>query len=416
MDTPSCEWTVRPRMLTVFVSSTFTDTHVERNILLAIRSRLLEEVRAYGIQINIVDMRFGVKDENTLIHDTWTHCAREIYNCHHQSGGVYFLSLQSQKYGYMPLPKYLSMEAYDGLATSHDTEVRFLTQKWYLADENAVPKKYTLRNLESLKNDEFWNRAIPVLRAALVGYIFDPDTPTLLVGRSVTEWESRLAMQLDPRRVMWVHRRFIDSPPREKKYLYQDTDETTRELLANLTADMASQIPSHNVVSVSVTAEDYLNEVKQLENVVVREKDEEESAMIAELAINSKREGGYVDLWTRQVEGLLRAELNRFKAMLDSWAMDGDGLGLPGHAAAEMLHHSEIAFKKCESFVGREESLLCAMQQLFPELQKGACSSLAGMRQTASTSQLPASIAYTACNVLGISLCVIGQSGIGKCG
>jgi hypothetical protein len=111
VETPSCcKWAVPSKMLTVFVSSTFTDTQVERNILLAIRSRLLEEVRAHGIQINLVDMRFGVKDENTLTHNTWTHCAREIYNCHEQSGGVYFLSLQSHKYGYMPLPKHLSEE------------------------------------------------------------------------------------------------------------------------------------------------------------------------------------------------------------------------------------------------------------------------------------------------------------------
>jgi hypothetical protein len=413
---PSCKWLVPSKMLTVFVSSTFTDTHVERNILLAIRSRLFEEVRAYGIQINLVDMRFGVKDENTLTHDTWTHCAREIYNCHEQSGGVYFLSLQSHKYGYMPLPKHLSEEEYNKLALSDDTEVRSLIRDWYLADENAVPVRYTLRNLENIKNDDFWRYVIPKLRGAMIGYMFDPNTPTLLVGRSVTEWETRLAMQLDPSKVLWVHRRFIDGPPREKRDWYEDTDETTSVYLANLTAEMTSRIPPQNVARVSVTAEEYANEVKRLEeDDSVNEQSEDASVSVAGLSLDGKRggEGGYVDLWTRRVEDLLRAELNRFKLQLDSWEKDGDGLGLPGHVAAELLHHAEITFKKCEGFVGREDSLLCGMQLLFPELQHGVCSSMTGMRQTASASNMPAPVVKPS-NVFGISLCVIGESGIGR--
>jgi hypothetical protein len=418
VETPSCyKWAVPSKMLTVFVSSTFTDTHVERNILLAIRSRLLEEVRAYGIQINLVDMRFGVKDENTLTHDTWTHCAREIYNCHEQSGGVYFLSLQSHKYGYMPLPKHVSEEEYNKLALSDDTEVRSLIREWYLADENAVPARYTLRNLETMENDDFWKNVIPKLRGAMVGYMFDSDTPTLLVGRSVTEWETRLALQLDPSKVLWVHRQFVDGPPDEKRYLYEDTDETTSVYLANLTAEMTSRIPPHNVASVSVTAEEYAIEVKRLEeaNGGNEQSEEDVGVSVAGLSLDGKRggEGGYVDLWTGQVEDLLRVELNRFKLLLDSWERDGHGLGLPGHVAAELLHHAEITFKKCDSFVGREDCLLRGMQLLFPELQHIACSSMAGMRKTASVSNMPAPVVVPG-NVFGISLCVIGESGIGR--
>jgi hypothetical protein len=172
--------------------------------------------------------------------------------------------------------------------------------------------------------------------------------------------------------------------------------------LADLTAEMTSLIPPGNVMSVSVTAEEYADEVRRL------------SAGVAELTVDSKREGGYVDLWTRQVEGLLRAELNRFKLALDNWVKDGEGLGLPGHVAAELLHHAEIAFTKCESFVGREDCLLRGMQQLFPELQDGASSSLAGMRQTASASKMPAPVVNLTSNVFGISLCVVGESGIGR--
>jgi hypothetical protein len=50
--------------MTVFVSSTFLDTKVERDIL---HSKILRDLQSQFKDIDIVfyDMRFGVKDENT---------------------------------------------------------------------------------------------------------------------------------------------------------------------------------------------------------------------------------------------------------------------------------------------------------------------------------------------------------------
>ena len=54
----------------LFVSSTFTDTHEERNIL----QRLLPELRAtaseYGVDIIFCDLRSGIPDANTVDHLT----------------------------------------------------------------------------------------------------------------------------------------------------------------------------------------------------------------------------------------------------------------------------------------------------------------------------------------------------------
>ena len=35
------------------------------------------------------------------------------------------------------------------------------------------------------------------------------------------------------------------------------------------------------------------------------------------------------------------------------WAVDGDGVGLPGVDLSEMLHHCSFAKEKCSSFIGR---------------------------------------------------------------
>jgi hypothetical protein len=84
----------------VFFSSTFTDTHQERNILQdEILKRLKEYVvsRDSNVVVSFVDMRWGVKDENTLDHQTWLACSEEIERCREESDGIFFMSLQSHK-------------------------------------------------------------------------------------------------------------------------------------------------------------------------------------------------------------------------------------------------------------------------------------------------------------------------------
>ena len=91
--------------LCIFVSSTFTDTKYERDWMMEeILPPLQEKARAKGILLTLCDMRFGVKDESTDTHDTWYVCADQLKYCHDQSDGLFFLSLQADKYGYRPLP------------------------------------------------------------------------------------------------------------------------------------------------------------------------------------------------------------------------------------------------------------------------------------------------------------------------
>ena len=68
-----------PRKLEVFLSSTFTDTHSERNVIL---KKILRDLRTladpYGIEVSFVDMWYGVRYESTLKHMTWEECEREL--------------------------------------------------------------------------------------------------------------------------------------------------------------------------------------------------------------------------------------------------------------------------------------------------------------------------------------------------
>jgi hypothetical protein len=83
----------------VFISSTFTDSHHERNLLNnRILPHLQRRYRESNIQIVFCDMRFGIKNENTLNHLTWILCREEIDRCANESDGLFFLSLQGDKY------------------------------------------------------------------------------------------------------------------------------------------------------------------------------------------------------------------------------------------------------------------------------------------------------------------------------
>ena len=93
------ELKVPKNKLMFFVSSTFTDTHSERNeIMGVIVPKLRELARLHSIDVMAVDLRYGIPDEATLMHTTWNDCSRELERCRTESGGIFFISLQSEKY------------------------------------------------------------------------------------------------------------------------------------------------------------------------------------------------------------------------------------------------------------------------------------------------------------------------------
>ena len=84
--------------LHVFVSSTFTDTNRERNELFKILNDLSVDGDKHGIAVSFSDMRWGIPGAASLEHGTWMACKGELDRCKHQSNGLFFLSLQSEKY------------------------------------------------------------------------------------------------------------------------------------------------------------------------------------------------------------------------------------------------------------------------------------------------------------------------------
>jgi molecular chaperone DnaK (HSP70)/GTPase SAR1 family protein len=380
---PIEKWKRKSGKLMTFVSSTFTDTQREREYLMQeLLPKLREFASSFSLEVTFVDMRWGVRDENTLDHLTWIACEKEILRCYEESMGLFFLSLQSQKYGYCPLPKYISSVAYDSCIVGKiSDEDQRLFDHWYLYDSNSLPSgHYVLRNLSSLNDNYYWKDVFPKLIKILNGINFrlgeipnDAVTSTaeeLKIGCSVTEYETRLASSFakyDRTRLAWMCRKLQDIQQSEfdhKWRFYDDTldDDDRKNKLEALYSHMGD-----------VYDGDYSKRKTY------------QSSSYEDFLLNSPQWTSQFSQWKAYVDSLFFDTLKGAIDYQTKWKENGCGLGLPGKEADEMFHHYEWAYAKCRGFYRREELLTSAFQTLGSKVIGG-----------------------------GLRLAIIGQSGCGK--
>jgi hypothetical protein len=131
------------RSIRVFISSTFTDTASERNILLQDVFAYLEEyARKHGYHFQASEMRWGIREHASRENMTAEMCLDEIRDCQ-ASDGVNFVLLSTQKYGYQPLPRRISQSMFCELLTQACArESSALLTSCYRLDENALEPEY----------------------------------------------------------------------------------------------------------------------------------------------------------------------------------------------------------------------------------------------------------------------------------
>jgi len=131
------------RSIRVFISSTFTDTASERNILLQDVFAYLEEyARKHGYHFQASEMRWGIREHASMENMTAEMCLDEIRDCQ-ASDGVNFVLLSTQKYGYQPLPRRISQSMFcELLIHACARESSALLTSCYRLDENALEPEY----------------------------------------------------------------------------------------------------------------------------------------------------------------------------------------------------------------------------------------------------------------------------------
>jgi WD40 repeat protein len=374
------------KKLMVFVSSTFLDTNLERDILhRKILPDLQKKAQQYEVQVIFYDMRFGVKDENTKDHMTWVACKEAIEQCHEGSDGLFFLSLQADRYGYRPLPKYLDqhvlLEAVN--EKGHTEESLKVLKEWYSLDENNCPPRYELRPLKveidgRINDPEYWDKVLPLLRDSIFdSVVFETcaarNEEVLLVNRSVTEWETLFGLDCDKECCYWVHRSFdkdklkaFKTDSNYYKLTDGETDEKSIALkLSNLKAKIKSTLRTDQCSELSkqISPEDYFDASRCVE---------------------------FVHEWERVTRYCLEKELEKVITKSVEWKKGF--AGIPVDHLEEIIHHCSTAFTKASSFVGRVE----LVERAKHVLKKG--------RTTATGNP----------TFSGIDLALVGKSGCGK--
>jgi WD40 repeat protein len=403
------ERAIPKKKIMIFISSTFTDTHLERNIL---HHKILPQLQQFlvssglGTQLVFYDMRFGVKDESTLDHTTWTTCRDAIQQCYEESNGIFFLSLLGEKYGYCPLPKYIDEKTmamvlkkldrpteltakviedgkkYFGLDTSNDpdgrrliTSIRKLLDQWYLLDENNLPPRYELKNLKYTGDPGFFQHAHTFLGEWLFDSLPFEELPTtgqpLLMNHSVTEWESLYALSLDRNKCHWIRKTFDMAPIWANPVKYLDLCDTvtdTRRLdkLEYLKSQFKCSFdPKRSETLANVPPDLYLEE-------------------------NTLNPAKFENLWEADTEQYLLEHITRHEGRIRS--ITGfmiQEIGIPTDLFDDIHHHFKLAFKRSKEFYGRTDLLEAAIASI--------------MGPTRNTADFES-----------ISLAIFGKSGLGK--
>ncbi|KAK7576572.1 hypothetical protein V9T40_012858 [Parthenolecanium corni] len=158
---------VSSKIVRIFTSSTFTDTTMERNTLMAQCYPKLKDFcrEKHGLEFQVVDMRWGVRDEATDDHMTTELCMKEIENCQRLSMGPNFVVFLGQKYGYRPIPTYIvssELQLFRDNLADNGVDVSLL-DTWYRKDTNAVPPVSVLQPISSILIN-FNNKRVPKLQ------------------------------------------------------------------------------------------------------------------------------------------------------------------------------------------------------------------------------------------------------------
>ena len=341
---PIKRWKAPHFKLAIFLSSTFTDTTAERNVIL---DELAPHYRAIcaqrDIQLIFLDMRWGIRPSATLTHNIWDRCAYGLDFCFRESSALSFISLQSAKYGFRPLPREIIRQALDTkvdewgqtppdspLAAKHRLYLN-LVKEWYTLSNTLDSTVYHLKTLTSKRNESYyWDEVHPTLLGALSGVEFAPNKfPMLKIGQSITEWEFRYAKSLASKnvgvRMRWIHRNFPDEATIADPNFYggSETNDAMRRYKKEMTdSPMKSlRLDVRYDALISGNAQDYLQQFK--------------AEMIAIL--------------TREIEVAIGRS--------DEWNRNGHGFGLPGDHLSEILHHYQLAHEKVSAFFGREALL-----------------------------------------------------------
>ncbi|KAK3736404.1 hypothetical protein QZH41_017906 [Actinostola sp. cb2023] len=350
------------KVVRIFTSSTFTDTSVERNtLMIKVFPRIKKFCQERGYEFQIVDMRWGIRDESTDDHLTSELCMKELYACQKLSTGPSFITFLGQKYGYRPFPPKISAAEFEKLLSAVDEQDDIdLLKLWFLRNDNSVPPEYVLQPISSVLPN-YRNYDKPELRKEASGIwwaaferiqvLFRMAADKVLTKKhdrlkyfmSVTEDEVRRGIinAKDPlKHTFWFKRVISDL----KKHV---SDSKVGQFMDKTWATPAGEVDKE--------AQDYLNTLREKDLPAVLPK-----SNIVQYNVQWNKNG--IDPQTssehaQYIDKLTNDVYEKMTTMISDGIAENETADTREAVAEEIFQHLSFCQKKCQAFFGRGDFL-----------------------------------------------------------
>lgn len=256
---------MRNRYVRFFVSSTFDDMKLERDLMQEIFSELETKYAEQDWQIEMIDLRWGISKEAGLDNKTMLICKEELKRCQQLSPKPNFIILLGDRYGWIPLPEVIPVEVYNTLHMTESEQLLF--NFWYQLDENDLPRgSYLLKtrgtshgvyikydpsakkyNVLDYTKKEIWEEDVVKPLAAM----FERNH-CKLYGSSATEQEIELgALSVeDAQDHVIAYIRHLKNVPENEKKTFQEADK--KERIESLENRVRAKLSKENIISSSL--------------------------------------------------------------------------------------------------------------------------------------------------------------------
>lgn len=261
---------MRNKYIRFFISSTFDDMKIERNLLMEIFSDLNAEYSEQNWQIDYIDLRWGISKETGLENKTMQVCKDELKQCQQMSPKPNFIILLGNRYGWIPLPEVVPVEIYETLQMTRYE--KFVFDNWYKLDKNYLPNgAYIIKSRLCSKdieydifsdkttfinyaNDNIWKEKVERELVAML-----KRNNCKLYGTSATEQEIELgALNVDDAQEHVIaYIRHLQRIPDKKKKIYDESDK--KDEISSLERRLREKLSDCNIISVDTDYDYYIS-------------------------------------------------------------------------------------------------------------------------------------------------------------
>ena len=143
------------QIVRVFISSTFLDFTLERNILHEnVFPRVRELCKKHNCEFQAIDLRWGITEKDCEDYSTLDICLEELKQCQRVTPRPNFLFLSGNRYGWRPLPRVIPNALFRSLFDILSADKQKALQEAYRQDDNAAGHDYVFTQLPEGYSEE----------------------------------------------------------------------------------------------------------------------------------------------------------------------------------------------------------------------------------------------------------------------